>query len=78
MFDGPLGPRLNIAPKTSIQVQQSSALFDELGNNGSSDVTAGGVTLAAANHKFIDTLVNVVGVTTGYSIDIPVRIIKKN
>jgi len=78
MFDGPLGPRLNIAPKTSIQVQQSSALFDELGNNGSSDVVVGAVTLTAASHKFIDTLVNVVGVTTGYSIDIPVRIIKKN
>ena len=61
-----------------VQVQQSSALFDELGNNGSSDVVVGTVTLPAASHKFIDTLVNVVGVTTGYSIDIPVRIIKKN
>lgn len=78
MFDGPLGPRLNIAPKTSIQVQQSSALFDELGSNGPTDITIGAVTLEDSDHKIIDTLVNVVGVTTGYSIDIPVRIIKKN
>lgn len=78
MFDGPLGPRLNIAPKTSIQVQQSSALFDELGSNGPTDITIGDVTLEDSDHKIIDTLVNVVGVTTGYSIDIPVRIIKKN
>lgn len=79
MFDGPLGPRLNLAPKTSIQVQQSSALFDELGNNGTEVITgASGASLASGTYKFIDTLVNVVGVTTGYSIDIPVRIIKKN
>ena len=78
MFDGPLGPRLNIAPKTSIQVQQSSALFTELGSNGSTAITIGSTTLDSGAYKFIDTLVNVVGVTTGYSIDIPVRIIKKN
>lgn len=74
VFDGPLGPRLRIAPKTSIQVQQSTALFDELGSSGT-DLSVRGATIA--NYKFIDTLVNVVGVTSGYSIDIPVRIIKK-
>lgn len=74
VFDGPLGPRLRIAPKTSIQVQQSTALFDELGSSGT-DLTVRGATIT--NYKFIDTLVNVVGVTSGYSIDIPVRIIKK-
>ncbi len=77
MFNGPLGPRLRIAPKTSIQVQQSTALFDELGSAGSSNLTIRGQTLSAANYKYIDTLINVVGVTTGYSIDIPIRIIKK-
>ena len=74
VFNGPLGPRLRIAPKTSIQVQQSTALFDELGSSGS-DLTVRGATIT--DYKFIDTLVNVVGVTSGYSIDIPVRIIKK-
>jgi len=78
VFNGPLGPRLRIAPKTSVQIQQSSALFDELGSTGASDISIRGATLTSANYKFIDTLINVVGVTTGYSIDIPVRIIKKN
>ena len=78
VFNGPLGPRLRIAPKTSIQIQQSSALFDELGSVGTSTVAIRGTNLPSGTYKFIDTLVNVVGVTTGYSIDIPVRIIKKN
>jgi len=77
-FNGPLGPRLRISPKTSVQVQQSSALFDELGSTAGGDIAIRGTTLASANYKYIDTIINVVGVTTGYSIDIPVRIIKKN
>jgi len=79
VFNGPVGPRLRIAPKTSIQVQQSQALFDEIGKTSSDAITAttGGITLDGGSYKFIDTIVNVVGVTTGYSIDIPYRIIKK-
>lgn len=78
VFNGPIGPRLRIAPKSSIQVQQSSALFDELGQVGGDTITiATGKTIAAGSWKYIDTIVNVVGVTTGYSIDIPYRLIKK-
>ena len=29
------------------------------------------------NYKYIDTSINVTGVTTGYSVDLPIRIIKK-
>ena len=59
-------------------MQQSSALFDELGtsvSSGSNITITTSQTLSA--YKFIDTLINVVGVTTGYSIDIPVRIVRK-
>tara|TARA_B100000073_G_scaffold264172_1_gene223840 strand:+ start:2738 stop:3757 length:1020 start_codon:yes stop_codon:yes gene_type:complete len=79
-FNGPLGPRLRISPKTSVQVQQSSALFDELGQVATEGFAGGirGTALASGTYKFIDTIINVVGVTTGYSIDIPIRIIKKN
>jgi hypothetical protein len=79
MFNGPLGPRLRIAPKASIQVQQSTALFDELGKTATTTLTGGvrGGTLASGEWQYIDTLINVVGVTTGYSIDIPIRIAKK-
>ncbi len=75
-FDGPLGPRLRISPKTSVQVQQSTALFDELGSSATS-LTVDDASNAISSYKYIDTLINVVGVTSGYSIDIPVRIIKK-
>jgi hypothetical protein len=71
-FPGPLGSVLRIYPRASLHVQQSSALFNELGTTvaaGTDDIDAG--------YKFIDTLINVVGVTTGYSIDIPVRIVRK-
>jgi hypothetical protein len=80
-FPGPLGSVLRIYPRASLHVQQSSALFNELGTTvaaGTDDIdlkSADG--LKIAGYKFIDTLINVVGVTTGYSIDIPVRIVRK-
>tara|TARA_Y100001937_G_scaffold72861_1_gene99118 strand:- start:3961 stop:4959 length:999 start_codon:yes stop_codon:yes gene_type:complete len=80
MFNGPLGNRLRLMVQPSPNVKQSTALFTELGSDGGAHTTIG-ITPndgeSIANHKFIDTLVNVVGVTTGYSIDIPIRIIKK-
>ncbi len=78
-FNGPLGPRLRLALKTSIHVQQSISLFNELGSIGSADLDTVGENAAGdkiTSYKFIDTTINVVGVTTGYSIDIPVRIVK--
>ena len=77
MFTGPLGNTLRIVPKVAPSVQYSSTLFDKLG-------TTAGATLdiltdsspALPNYKFIDTSINVTGVTTGYSVDLPIRIIK--
>jgi hypothetical protein len=76
MFDGPLGRQLSLMVKSSQAVQSSDALFDELGTTGAGANTP--ITnQAGTNYKFIDTTVNVVGVTSGYSIDIPIRIWKK-
>ena len=81
MFDGPLGNRLQLMVQPSPNVKQSTALFTELGSvdvAGNSGLAAGGIKgTGIANHHFIDTMINVVGVTTGYSLDIPLRIIKK-
>jgi len=77
-FAGPLGSILRIYPRAAMHVQQSSALFDELGTtvaSGTNIVLDGAETITA--YKFIDTIINVVGVSTGYSIDIPVRIVRK-
>tara|TARA_B100001564_G_scaffold360012_2_gene384727 strand:+ start:4554 stop:5528 length:975 start_codon:yes stop_codon:yes gene_type:complete len=71
MFDGPLGKRLGLMVKSTVGLQSSDALFDEL---GTTLTNPGG--FAAATYKTIDTTLNVVGVTTGYSIDIPIKIIR--
>ena len=76
-FSGPLGTCLQIVPKTSIEVQSSVSLFNELGAASSTVITLASAQNVGA-HKFIDTTINIVGVTTGYSIDIPIRIIRKN
>ena len=75
MFAGPLGNILRVTPRVSNSVQQSTSLFNELGSTGTSLTFRGG---DLGNHKFIDTIMNVTGVTTGYSIDVPIRIIKKD
>ena len=77
MFNGPIGNRLKLMVKTTVGIQSSDSLFDELGTSVASDTgfpTKSGATVSS--YKFIDTVVNVVGVTSGYSIDIPIRILR--
>jgi hypothetical protein len=80
VFEGPLGSILRIYPRTSMHVRQSSSLFDELGTTIASGKNIP-LNATAANdltaYKYIDTLISVVGVTTGYSLDIPIRIARK-
>jgi hypothetical protein len=87
VFAGPLGTRLAVAPRSSLNVRQSDGLFNELGSAGTDSedspvlghaLQADGTGGALGAHKFIDTIMNVVGVTTGYSLDIPIRIFKKD
>ena len=77
-FEGPLGSILRIYPQTSMHIRQSTALFNEIGTTitGTKSIVVNGA-YTLANYKYIDTSINVVGVTTGYSIDIPVRIVKR-
>ncbi len=81
-FPGPLGSVLRMYPRTSMHVRQSTSLFDEFGTkitSGTNITTSkeGSDGLITA-YQYIDTLINVVGVTTGYSFDVPIRIIKKS
>lgn len=83
VFDGPLGSILRLGLKSSMHLRQSAALFNELGTTvtSGSDLQIGPSDIAAHKivaYKYIDTMVNVVGVTTGYSLDIPIRIVKKS
>ncbi len=80
VFNGPIGPRLRFSLTTSESLQHSTALFDELGSAGTTTLelnTTSGDDLTSGNYKFIDTIINIVGISSGYSIDIPVRIVKK-
>jgi len=75
-IQGPRGTRVGLAIKSSIELQTSTFLFNQLGSPGSVDLT-GPETIAAADYKFIDTTLRISGVTTGYTLDVPIRLVKK-
>ena len=64
---GPRGSRLKIGLRSSLDLQSSTYLFTTLG----SEVTKGSNT-----YYYIDTTVRVTGLTTGNSVDLPVRLFK--
>lgn len=72
-INGPRGTRLKFRVGASLALNGSNALFTRLG--GTSDVTAEDGSTVECRH--IDSIIRVTGVTTGNSIDIPVRFIKK-
>ena len=68
-LNGPIGARLSFKIKSSLDLRSSNFLFDRIGSV-KTDYTGHN------NVKIIDSIVRVSGVTTGYSIDIPVRFAK--
>lgn len=73
MFDGPLGSVLRLVPRVAPTVAQGNSLFNEIGSDGTS-LSYRGRTIDT--YKYIDTTISVAGATTGFSIDIPIRILK--
>jgi len=70
-IQGPRGVGFKFKFIPSLELQTSNYLFDRIGTMGGS---WSGLTGTFAH---IDTIVKVTGATTGYSIDIPIRYIKK-
>lgn len=68
---GPRGTRLSFSIRSSIDLQTTTFLFDQLGSTTVITNAASAPTV-----QYIDTNVRVIGATTGYRIDIPVRFIK--
>ena len=66
LIQGPRGTRFRFGLQASLDAATSDYLFDTIGTD------VGGNSLT-----FIDTNVRITGVTTGYVIDIPVRVVKK-
>ena len=63
------GPRLRFMIASSLDLSTSAYLFDTLGGTG--------YTIGSTAYKFIDSNIRVIGGTTGYTLDIPIRYIKK-
>ena len=70
VINGPRGTRLKFSLQSSDFLKGSAYLFDTIGG--------GPTTVDGKTYKYIDTTVKVTGVTTGYSLDIPVRFLKVN
>ena len=66
-INGPRGTNLRFGLLAATDLVSSDYLFDTIGT----DVTHG-----SDSYAFIDTTIRVVGVTTGYRLDIPLRIVK--
>ncbi len=73
VIDGPLGSKVQFNLFRSEEIETSTSLFNELGG-GSGSV----MTISSVNYLYIDTNVRITGATTGSSIDIPIRVMKKN
>jgi len=74
---GPIGTRVSFKIKSALDLETSVFLFDQLGSVGSTAISSGGASLTAGNYKFIDSTVRISGVSTGYTLDIPLRFVKK-
>ncbi len=70
---GARGTKLQFKLATKLEVQTSDYLFNQLGT----DVTARFSGVAATNVRSIVTSVRITGLTTGYSVDVPLVLIKK-
>lgn len=75
VIDGPRGTRLEFRLQSSMDLNTSSYLFEQLG--GETTMPVEDSTLADADVLFIDSNIRVVGIKTGVMIDIPVRFLRK-
>ena len=69
VIQGPRGTRLSLGFKSSTDVLTSTYLFTRLGG----EITLG---TSSQAYYYIDTNVRITGLTTGYRIDLPLRILK--
>lgn len=65
---GPRGTMLQFGVKANINLNTSDSLFVKLGST---------VTINAVSYRYIDTNIFIEGGTTGFSMDVPVRFLRK-
>ncbi len=72
---GPRGSFLNIKIASSMALKTNTFFMNVLGSSGTDTVQGG---LTSGTYRFIDSILSVTGMTTGYRIDVPIRYVKKN
>lgn len=65
---GPRGTMFQFGIRANINLNTSDYLFDKLGST---------ITISAVSYKYIDTNIFIEGGTTGFSMDVPVRFLRK-
>ena len=65
---GPKGTRFEFMIASSLDLATSTYLFETLGGSG--------YPIGSNNYRFIDSNIRIIGGTTGYTLDIPIRYIK--
>jgi len=73
VIQGPRGTRLEFRLQSSMDLNTSSYLFQQLGGTVSMDTETVGT---VASTQFIDSNIRIVGVKTGVMIDVPVRFLR--
>jgi|ETNvirnome_2_300_1030623.scaffolds.fasta_scaffold02616_5 hypothetical protein len=90
IIKGPRGSRLDFAIRAALEIQKSNFLFTKFGSSFAASVTwptvlASGNNISTNNLDtrsdngellYIDSIVRVTGILTGYRLDIPIRFIK--
>tara|TARA_R100001509_G_scaffold94928_1_gene55062 strand:+ start:37954 stop:38838 length:885 start_codon:yes stop_codon:yes gene_type:complete len=66
-ISGPRGSRLKLGLRSSLDIQNSDYLFTRLG---------GETTVSGVDYYYIDTNMRITGLTTGYRVDLPLRILR--
>ena len=69
---GPRGTRLTVGLQSTLDILNSDYLFTRLGGSLTS------INGNTVDFSFIDTNLRITGVTTGYRIDIPIRLLRDN
>jgi hypothetical protein len=76
VITGPRGTILEFKIQASIELNSSTYLFEKLGDLSAVTSTAPALS-SGGQVYFIDSIVRIVGATTGFSVDLPVRFVKK-
>ena len=71
-ISGPRGTKFIFRIKASQELESSTHLFTQFGLS-----TTPALGSPSANYRLLDSIIKVMGATTGYSVEIPVRYIKK-